>query len=102
MAPLRSASRRVSPLVLPTLLCFVIIMQMLGTPASLWQPDGDFDLVETSLLEGLSLVPHEMTWPPLVRVFGPPDCFDLRSSLLLGESLFRPPSPYHPAMSLAS
>ena len=100
MAPTRSASTRLFRPLIYTLLCFVV-MHMLGTPASLWQPDFQTDLVDASLLEGLSLVPSSTLLHPVVTTFQFFDLFVRAPSVLLGECLFRPPSAPHPPMPLA-
>jgi hypothetical protein len=87
---------------LHTCLCLAVIMQMLGTPVSLWQPDFDLDPVYVSLMEGFSLLPHEMTWPPLAVAYRAPDVFPERRPVMSDDSPFRPPSLSQPAWSPAS
>lgn len=101
MAPTRSASIRLLPTLIHASLCFVVVMQMLGTPASLWQLNVPTDLVEASLLEGLSLIASSLTPQPIVATDSTLEPFRVGPSVLLGENLFRPPSHPRPPMSLA-
>ncbi|ALA58844.1 hypothetical protein [Nitrospira moscoviensis] len=101
MAPLRSTSIPPVSTLFHVLLCFVVLMQMLGAPLSLWQPDVPSDLVKASLLEGFSLIPSRCTVPPTIALYRSLERFMTRPSVLLGDSPFRPPLPYHPPMSLA-
>jgi hypothetical protein len=100
MAPLRSAPIRLFPTLLHALLCFVVLMQMLGAPISLWHPDVPGDLVKASLLEGFSLVPGRFTIPPTSPLFYSVASASMRPSILLSDSLFRPPSRQRPPMPL--
>ncbi len=102
MAPLRSSSRRVLLILLHTCLSLAVVMQMLGTPMSLWDSYLDFDPVYESLLDGFSLLPHEVTWPPLAIGYRAPEVVLQRRSIMPEKNPFRPPSFFPSAPSLAS
>lgn len=100
MTPLRSASFRLLPTLLYLSLCLIVFMQMLGTPASFWQPSAPADLVKASLLEGLSLVPSTPTCHQAVASVPYLDVLIPRPSIMPDESLFRPPTRSRPPMLL--
>jgi hypothetical protein len=77
-------------------------MQMLGTPVSLLDPHLDLDPVYESLLDGFSLLPHNMTWPPLAIAYRAPEVVLQRRSIMPEKSPFRPPSLPQPGPFLAS
>jgi hypothetical protein len=91
MAPMRSVSLRLSSFLVRSLLCFAVVMQMLGTPTSLWTLDLNTDLIQSSLLEGLSVPPDQVTLSPVivtsVYVESPATTF----FVLLAKTFFRPP-----------
>lgn len=66
-------------------------MQVLGVPVSLWNLEVPDDLLESSLLEGFSILSH--SWSSLP--FPPSDIVPLRKfsapKTLLAHSLFHPP-----------
>ena len=101
MAPTRSAHIRFGSILIHGLLCFAVIMQMLGTPTSLWTLDFDADLVEASLLEGLSLPPSHVTIAPILVIRQHLESSMPFPSVLLEHTLFRPPYLQGSPMSLA-
>jgi hypothetical protein len=73
-------------------ICICILMQMLGTTMTLWNPEFDLDPVNAVLLEGFSLPASCLGIPP-------PEVNDFFSDLTLqrryalpGHTLFRPPN----------
>lgn len=101
MAPTRSPHVRLIPALIHSLLCCVIVMQMLGTPTSLWTLDCETDLAESSLLEELSLPPSHVSLSPVFVGQHYLESSTRISSVLLEETLFRPPSFTRSPMSLA-
>lgn len=91
MAPSRSTHVRLIPTLLYGLLCFVIVMQMLGTPTSLWTLDFQADIIGASLLEGISLPPHHEIPSPAPTTHQHIESSIRVHSILLEETLFRPP-----------
>ena len=91
MAPTRSAHIRLVSRLIYDLLCVAVVMQMLGTPTSLWTLDFETDIVEASLLEGLSLPPSQVTLSPVLTKHHYLESSFRIQSVLLEEILFRPP-----------
>ena len=91
MAPTGSAHIWLGSRLIYGLLCLAIVMQMLGTPTSLWTLDFDADLVEASLLEGFSLLPSHMALSPILVTQEYIESSTPFLSVLLEHTLFRPP-----------
>lgn len=100
MVPSRSAHVRLTSTLLHFLLCFVIVMQMLGTTSSLWTLDFETDIVEASQLEGFSLTADVSIPQPLLTTSGSRELSHLFPSLLPEDRLFRPPHASRSTMSL--
>lgn len=90
MAPTRSAHTGIRVL-LYGLLCLAIVMQLLGTPATLWSPEFDSHLTNSSMLEGLSLPPVNLTVIPIETSRPHVDSLFHRPLILFEDILFRPP-----------
>lgn len=101
MAPMRAARLHLGSILICSLLCFVVVMQMLGAPTSLWTLDFNTDLIDSSLLEGLSLPPHPVIFSPFVVTSVPIESSKTTSSALLDDTLFRPPDELHSSMFIA-
>ncbi len=73
-------------------ICLTIMLQVLGVPATLLDPDGFHDVMEASVLEGFSIpsfsdlpgVPPVWTLLPATELWFPVTLFD--------HSLFHPPA----------
>jgi hypothetical protein len=98
MAPTRSA--HLTSIAFYGLLCFVIVMQMLGATASFWTLEFESDLVRTSFLEGLSLIPPPITLLAVLHAVPYQDTVPPLPSTLLENMFFRPPSVPSSALSL--
>jgi hypothetical protein len=72
------------------LLCLCVLMQMLGVPATLWDPGDSFDIVE-SVLEGWSIHAQYTLLPPGSRFRPIPDTRLMLRGPILAGALFRPP-----------
>lgn len=100
MAPSRSAHVRLTSTLIHFLLCFVIVMQMLGTTTSLWTFDFETGVVEASLQEGFSLTADPIVpTAPLSTPISSDIATRLRS-VLLETHFFRPPHSQRPPMAL--
>jgi hypothetical protein len=101
MASSRSAHVRLISILVYFLLCFAVVMQMLGTPTSLWTLEFETDLVEASLFEELSLPQSHVVLFPDPTTHQRFELSNRVHSLLLEETLFRPPSCPYPFMPIA-
>lgn len=101
MASSRSAHVRLTSALIHFLLCFVIIMQMLGTTTSLWTFQFETDLVEATLQEGFSLTANLMVPVSLFSTRHRVELSMRLRSVLLEETFFRPPHSRRSTMSLA-
>lgn len=98
MAPTRSA--RLISILFYGLLCFVIVMQMLGATTSFWTLEFESDSVRASFLEGLSLTPPPITLSTAVSAVPYQETVAPLPSTLLEDILFRPPYGQSSALSL--
>lgn len=99
MAPLCSMFlRSPSHTLLHLLLCFVVLMQILGAPTSMWQLEFQDDPLDASALEGFSLISTRAALAPPDHRLRRSDLMLIRSSVLLSNPLFRPPSGPRPLM----
>ena len=90
MVPTSHASH-LSLFALIGMVCFTIIMQMLGVSISLWELDAASDLVESALLEGFS-IPASMEKLSVTPQKSPSFASaPLDHGILLAGSLFHPP-----------
>jgi hypothetical protein len=101
MTPSCSAHVRLISILVYGLLCLAVVMQMLGTPTSLWTLDFETDLVEASLLEGFSLPPSLVVLSPVLTAQRHLESTVRTHCLLLDVTLLRPPSFLSPSISLA-
>lgn len=72
-------------------LCLCVLMQMLGTPTTMWNPGCSVDGLHVVIVEGLSIPPTVTT--PCQTFIGalPPDRSMKSPVPLLDRSLFHPP-----------
>ncbi len=91
MAPTRSTRLSAISILVNSLLCFVILMQMLGTTTSLWTFDFETDVLEASLQEGFSVPPSQVPPTPIFTALPAVQSSAVPPSVLLEETLFRPP-----------
>lgn len=101
MAPMRSVRLCLGSILIRSLLCFAVVMQMLGAPTSLWTLDLNTDLMESSLLEGWSLPPDRVTLSPGIVASVHFESSKEPSFVLLADTLFRPPYDLHSPLFLA-
>ena len=80
--------------VLVGLLCFSVVMQILGVPCSFWDMNETGDLVETSLLEGFSLPSYETPFSVFLHESFYAPSPPLKHEILLVRTLFHPPVSY--------
>lgn len=98
MAPAWSAHVPVSSPIWIALLCFVLVMQMLGAATSFWTLTFSSDPLGAPLLEGFSLPPTGITLIMVVSLLFLHDTAVRLPSILLDDILLRPPSPArHPS-----
>jgi hypothetical protein len=95
MAPTRSARIRLILVLFHSLLCFVIVMQILGVTTSYWTLGFDSDLITASLSEGLSLTPSPVTLLPVMHAQHYREPVVRLPSILFEDIPFRPP--YEPS-----
>lgn len=100
MAPTSSARIRWVSALFHVFLCIVIVMQMLGATTSFWTLSFDSDLIESSLLEGVSLLPSHVTLSRIVRTEPYHETVAPLPSVLLEDICFRPPDVSSSALSL--
>jgi hypothetical protein len=100
MDPSRPAHVQLISILVYGLLCLAVVMQMLGTPTSLWTLDFDADLLEASLLEGFSLPPSQVVLSSVTISQLHLESTARNHFLLLDVTLFRPPSFCSPSISL--
>jgi hypothetical protein len=100
MAPTRSARTRLTPALFNLFLCIVIVMQMLGATMSFWTLSFDSNVIESSLLEGVSLLPTHVTLSRIVRAEPYHETPAPLPSILLEDICFRPPNVSFSALSL--
>ncbi|HSA61986.1 MAG TPA: hypothetical protein VLE03_07075 [Nitrospiraceae bacterium] len=100
MAPSRSAHARLTSTLIHFLLCFVIVMQMLGTTTSLWTFDFETGIVAASLQEGFSLTADPIVPTAPLSTSRSGDIATRLRSVLLETHLFRPPHSQRPPMAL--
>ena len=79
---------------LAILLCCCIVLQVLGTPISLWNVLGSEDLVQASLLEGFSTPSHQPTFSVSSGKYFHPTPAPVTHETLLVTPIFHPP-PVH-------
>ena|SRR6266498_4076294 len=99
MAPTRSSQIRFVPALLHCLLGFVIVMQMLGTPTSLWTLEFESNTAETTPQEEFSLSASQVTLVPVLTALRYFESSTRIPSVLLEETLFRPPDFRYPPLS---
>jgi hypothetical protein len=100
MAP--TSSVRLTSVLFTAFLCFVIVMQILGVATSFWAPGFDSDPLGSPLSEGLSLIPPHVTLSTAMSPMPYHEATVRRSSVLLDEIPFRPPSHLSLARSFVS
>jgi hypothetical protein len=85
------ASRSQGWLLIVCCLCLCVLAQMLGAPATLLSPAESADLLESSLLEGLSVLPPapELLLP-CTSTAAPDWLFSVHASAIL-STVFHPP-----------
>jgi len=76
------------------LLCCCIVLQVLGTPISVWNVLGSEDLVQASLLEGFSTPSHQPTFSASSGQQYHSTPAPVTHEILLATPIFHPP-PLH-------
>lgn len=93
----RSTNSRCNALLLISLLCVGITLQMLGVSLAFWDLNGSSDLVESSLLEGFAIISTEPVLSPIFRSLYSSDTVSLTYQRSPQHLFFHPPLPIFPA-----
>jgi hypothetical protein len=91
MIPARAINFFSCPSLIAVALCFCVVMQVLGTPTSLWTMEFETDMVSASLLEGFSLPTDLVISAPTPLSSRRVESSGSLWSVLLEHTLFRPP-----------
>jgi len=88
---LLSEIRRRQMVLVISLICFCVFMQLLGVPISLWDFNFEEDLLEISVSEGLTLVSTQLYFKPFLFCLQAGCPSQIAQDVLLAHSMFHPP-----------
>lgn len=86
----RGLSRRYVVLAIGAV-CFCVLMQLIGDPATLWDPDLEGNLFETPVTDDLAMVVGSLLFNPLPLVSCIGETHPERREIVLSHSVFHPP-----------
>ena len=86
-----SASRRVMLTLIIGMLCFGVLLEMLGVSVTFWNLNGSDDLLSTSILTGFAVIPDDPGLSPVLRSRSEERRTASHYRFLLPQGLFHPP-----------